>query len=248
MVPSPQIIDQRLIVAQSDLDPGLNPGALYWLEAHYVAADDAAAGNGLNNASYRAVDVAPATLNLVPQGDTVREASAIEAWRAVDPAVERVDVDLPTDPVQRFEVARRVTGTGPWHYEYAIRNMNADRSAHRFKVQFPPGTSLANVGFRDVDHHSGEPYATTDWDVTVDSAAGTVTWSTDDFATDPLANALRWGTLFTFWLDAGVPPAGFEHTLGLFKPGSPDEVTFFVVSEIFSDGFESGDTTAWSSP
>jgi hypothetical protein len=45
--------DQRVKVLDSDLDPALHPGALYWAETQYVAADDAAANNGLNNASYR---------------------------------------------------------------------------------------------------------------------------------------------------------------------------------------------------
>ena len=240
------VIDQRMIVAESDLDPALNPGALYWIEGQYVAADDAENQNGLNNASYRAVTVSGASFNLSPQGPTVREKSAISAWQATDPYVETVDADVPSNPTQRFEVARKVTPGTPWHYEYAIRNMNSDRSARSFTIQFPPGTTIENVGFRDVDHHSGEPYATTDWDVTVDSPAGTVTWSTDLFSVDEFANALRWGTMFSFWLDANAPPVALGHTLVLFKPGLPADVTFGFNSGIFADGFESGDTTAWN--
>ena len=74
-------------------------------------------------------------------------------------------------------------------------------------------------------------------------------WSTDTFATDQNANALRWGTMFTFWFDADVPPAGALHTLELFKPGVPSSVLVeFPDGEwIFQDGFESGDTSNWSS-
>ncbi len=245
-VTTSQVVDQRMIVEESDLDPTLNPGALYWIEGHYISPDDAESKNGLNNASYRAVNVTGANFSLSPQGGTVRERSALHAWRAADPFVEMADADLQSNPPQRFEVARKVVGTESWHYEYAIHNMNSDRSARSFSIQLPAGATIDNVGFRDVDHHSGEPYATTDWDITVDSAAGTLSWSTDDYNTDQFANALRWGTMFTFWFDSDAPPVGLEHTLGLFKPGLPGQVAFNFNSGIFADSFESGDTSAWS--
>ncbi|MEM7539206.1 MAG: hypothetical protein AAF639_44015, partial [Chloroflexota bacterium] len=44
-------------VGPPDFDPQLHPGAQYFGEGHYVAPDDAAAGNGNNNASHRRVRV-----------------------------------------------------------------------------------------------------------------------------------------------------------------------------------------------
>ena len=41
----------RIMVAESDVLPALNSGAQYFIEGHYVAEDDAAAGNDDNNAS-----------------------------------------------------------------------------------------------------------------------------------------------------------------------------------------------------
>ena len=249
-VPSPTQVDQRIQVDEADLDPALNPGARYWVEGHYVAADDAADGNALNNASYREVTV-ESNYDLTLIGSTVREQPAIAVWSAVDPQVSLVDVDIPnSEPTQRFHAARRVSGGGgSWHYEYAIHNLNSDRSARLFRVELDPGATITNAGFHDVEHHSGEPYTTTDWTITVDSPPGSVEWSTDTFATDQNANALRWGTMFTFWFDADVPPAGALHTLELFKPGVPSSVLVeFPDGEwIFQDGFESGDTSNWSS-
>ncbi|MCA8962370.1 MAG: hypothetical protein KDC38_17720, partial [Planctomycetes bacterium] len=47
------IIGRRLQVHVEDIDPLLNPGAIYIAEAHYISADDALAGNSLNNQSHR---------------------------------------------------------------------------------------------------------------------------------------------------------------------------------------------------
>jgi hypothetical protein len=237
--------EQRIRVAVADLDPALNPGARYWVEGHYVAPDDAAAGNGFNNASHREISVNPANFNLSFVGGTVREKPAIAAWKQVDPLVEVAAVDVPGPIVERYHVARRITdqGGGVFHYEYAVHNLNSDRAARALTIEFPAPTAITGAGFHDIDHHSGEPYATTDWGPTVGPAS--VSWSSDPFATDPNANALRWGTLFNFWFDADRGPSGLQHTLELFKPGSPASIVF-EIDEIFTDGFESGDTSAWT--
>ncbi len=251
-VPFAGPLDQRLRVEEADLDSELNPGAIYWVEGHYVAADDAAHGKAANNASYQEVKV-ESDYDLAMIGSTVREQPAIYAWQAVDPEVQIVRVGLPAIPAgQFFHAARKIfAGRGILHFEYAIHNLSADRAANRFTVEFPPGTPISGAGFRDVDHHSGEPYATTDWTIEIDD--GTISWFTDDFGADQNANALRWGTMFTFWFDAAVATLEKDpvHTLGLFKPGLPQQLMIPFPSAdddfgvIFFDGFESGDTTAW---
>lgn len=251
-LPFSRVYDQRVKVAAVDVNPGSNAGALYWAEAQYVSDNDAAAGNGLNNASYRKVTVEPKTFALTLEPDpspafaTVRERSAIHAWPAIDPAVELHYVDIPGAIVERFEVARRVSALDidTWHYEYAVRNVNSDRSARAFSVDFPDGTPIAGVGFHDIDSHSGESYFTADWIPAVSAGTGTVAWSTETFAGNPNANALRWSTMYSFWFDADAPPEGAVHTLELFKPGSPTSVTFTI--PLFSDSFESHNLTAWS--
>ena len=112
--------NQRLAVAESDMTTAANPGARYFVEGQYIAPDDAAAGNGLNNASYREVTINQTNFNLTMPSATVRERSAIEAWPLIDPSVRLVNVDVPGSPIERFHVARKVTslGGGQWHYEY----------------------------------------------------------------------------------------------------------------------------------
>ncbi len=235
--------NQRVAVVEDKLNTTINPGARYFIEGHYVAPDDALSGNGLNNASYREVTVNQSNFNLSVLGATVRERAAIEAWPVIDPSVELVYVDLPTDPVQRFHVARKVTEVVPgelWHYEYAIHNLNSARAADRLAIRFFGATMFSGIGFSDVDAHSNEPYDTTDWPSSV--SADTVTWAAPPFPSAPEdANAIRWATMYNFWFDANRPPSDiFSHTLDLFEPGTPESVGFLEgAGVLFEDGFES---------
>jgi hypothetical protein len=221
-VPHPQTIDQRIQVPEVEINPALNPGATYWIEGQYISDNDAQAGNGLNNASYRLVTFgASPNFTMTPAGNlssTVREKTALYAWKAADPAVEIFNADFCSAPLERFEVARKVTGTGPWHYEYVVRNLNSDLAAQAFSVDFPANTVISNVGFYDVDSHSGEPYSTTDWTSSVDTPSGTVRWETEAWASNNNANALRWATMYNFWFDADADPATAQHAVDLFKP------------------------------
>ncbi len=241
--------EQRVKVLEDEVDPALNAGARYFIEGHYIAADDAASGNDLNNASYREVTINAGTFNLSFAGSTVREKAAIFAWQAVDPTVEILNLDLRGESPERFHAARKVIsmGDGTYRYEYAIHNMNSDRSARSLTTTFPGATTFTEMGFRDVDHHSGEPYETDDWILAVDGPNGTITWSTDNFSIDPNANALRWGTMFSFWFRADRPPADVTNSLGLFKTGVvSDSVDFEFFGGFFADDFETGNTGAWS--
>ena len=127
---------------------------------------------------------------------------------------------------QRFHVARKVTNptTGVWHYEIAVHNANAVMAAGGFTVDFPGAATITNVGFHDIEHHSGEPYATTDWTPTVDNANGRVSWRTQTWTQNQNANALRWGTMFSFWFDVNTnatPKAELE----TFAPDPVNDTT-----------------------
>lgn len=224
---SSTIYDQRLKVATADLDRS----DLYWVEAHYIASDDASSGNALNNASYHQVTLGAApTYALTKIGPFFEQQPAIFAWQAQDPRVSVVIVDVPGPVVERFHVARKVTPAfgNLWHYEYVVHNMNSDRGARSFSVKFPKKTNILNVGFKDIEHHSGEPYAINDWKVTRSNT--TLTWTTQAFKNNPNANALRWSTAYNFWFDTRQPPsARIKHTIGLFKPGTPASVEFRIL-------------------
>ena len=223
---------KRLQVVETDMNSANFPGATYFVEGVYAASDDAPAGNALNNASYKRVTVSLGSpFNMTPAGTMQRHVPAIQAWRAngngvgvVDPRVEDGILDVPSEG--RFHYACKVTdlGGGVYRYDYAIFNLNSDRSGGSFSVPLPPNTTVTNVGFHDVFYHSGEPYDNTDWTATV--SAGAVTWSSPQtFAQNANSNALRWGTMYNFWFDANREPATGTATLGLFKPHTPQSVS-----------------------
>jgi len=212
-------IARRLQVKVSDFDPVIYAGALYFAEAQYVTPDDAAAGHQFNNASYRRISIAAGTFEAGLMASTQREQPVIRAWKDTDPTVQESDVFVPNEGL--VILAWKVTdlGGGQWHYEYALQNLNSDRSVRSFSVPIGSATiTPGSIGFHDVDYHSGEVQDNTDWTPTI--AGGAITWSTQTFAENANANALRWGTLFNFRFDANGPPTRIGVDLGLFKTGA----------------------------
>jgi hypothetical protein len=220
-------IFKRLQVHEVDIDPAQNSGAVYFVEGQYVTLDDAAAKNNTNNASYRKVTIGVSPFNLTLTGSTVRGKMAIQAWKDTDPTVTETPVGAAEG---LFVVSAKATslGGGIYHYEYAVENLTNHRSGQSFTVPFPAGTVITNVGFHDVDYHSGEPFDGTDWTATVGSTS--VTWATTTYDVNPNANALRWGTLYNFRFDANLAPGFALTTIGLFKPGAPAGATVTTVA------------------
>ncbi|MFQ5422782.1 MAG: proprotein convertase P-domain-containing protein [Phycisphaerae bacterium] len=226
---------KRLQIHDADLDPALNAGATYLIEGQYVTADDTAAGNGLNNVSYREVQVTevnPGNFDLKLIGTTVPLVPALSAWRTSDPFVQEIVLDIPSDGRMILAYKATTLGANLWHYEYALYNMNSDRCGQSLSVDIPAGANVSNVAFHDVDYHGGDgvpfgvTYSAVDWAPVV--TANSVSWATDTFATDPNANALRWGTVYNFRFDADVPPQPATVTIGLFKPGTPTSMQAVV--------------------
>ena len=217
------VIARRLQVRDQDLG---DPESVYLAEVLSVTRDDAAAGNLHNNAAHRKIRIGPAPsfAFLGFQGGTIQQRPAITAWQDHDPVVAIETIDVPDGG--RFWLAYRVTdnGDGTWHYEYALYNMNSHRSARAFTVPVAGGTALTEIGFHDVDYHSGDghdhvTYDGTDWAVT--ESGGFIAWSTSTIEEDLNANALRWGTMYNFRFDADAPPGPVSATIDLYRLGTP---------------------------
>jgi hypothetical protein len=221
-------IVRRMQVNTTDLVTGLEPQ--FFMEGMFVATDDIAAGNALNNVSYKPITVLAGTLNLVPQGTITVGQPAIKAWRLnalgpgdIDFDIEDAVLDVPNEG--RFHVSHKATdlGDGTWRYEYAIFNQNSDVAAGSFSIPLAAGATVTNVGFSDINPHSGEVYAATDWTVSITGTS--ITWSSPQtFAQNPNSNALRWGTMYNFWFRSTTAPALGCATVGLFKPYTPQAV------------------------
>jgi hypothetical protein len=235
-------IFKRLQARTTDLEPSSFQTARYFFEAQVISPDDAANGFQNNNASYRETMITQngAERSATLTGATVREQPAIRAWRAIDPEVLETDVPVPNEGLFILAAKAEHIAAGVWHYEYALHNLNSDRSAGTFSVPVVAEVTVSEIGFHDVDYHSGEPFNGTDWDGT--HVTEFVQWATIPFEVDENANALRWGTLYNFRFNANRPPTHGAVVIGLFKPGNPNEVTAstIVPSAIAGDYNEDG--------
>ncbi len=240
------VIYKRIQVNNNDLNPALNPGAQYFTASQYVARDDAASNNALNNYSYRRITVGalsgtPAGYALNVLGGTVRTQTPIQAWVALTglttppgPAVNLRNLDVPGEG--RFQMGYAVTslGGGQWRYNYAVLNINSHRGGQAFRVPAINSVNVISSFFHDVNYHSqgvsGVPtYDNTNWAFTkVETPNGFVQWAGSAFVTG-LENALRWDTTYTFEFVADAPPVPATVTLNLYRAGSPSSVTASAV-------------------
>ena len=227
----------RVTVATSDLIPAQNPGATYFAEADYISPTEYTwcqahpdQCNMYNNVSYKkfAVSGGPTNFTFNQAGNTVQMQPAIETWADAGATVTQVEPDPGNDGI--WFMGYRVTNpsAGVWHYEYALFNMNLDRSIQSFSVPLGPGVNVSNVAFHAPTQEPGwsndgtfndQGYSSTPWDV--DQQTSSITWTTETFATNQNANAIRFGTLYNFRFDADQPPQTANATVGYLKTGSP---------------------------
>lgn len=231
-------ISHRAQVKDADL---MHVGARYFAEAHYTSTSEFTLGNGNqnNNASYREVYVSgPDTQGAFTFDNgifTLQETPAIYAWSGT---IRSLIDPVPMQDGQGI-LACKVTNVAPgrWHYEYAIQNMNLDRGIGSLSIPMPLGVSVTNVGFYALPHHppetNAENYSNAPWVALRTSNA--LVWSTESVSANPLANAVRWGTVYNFRFDADSPPQTIDATVGFFKTGAPVQV---AAQAPFENGFQ----------
>jgi len=226
----------RILVDVNDLNTSLNAGAKYFAEANYIVPDEGiwcqthpTECNMYNNASYRQYSVTginpPFSFSAV--GSTVREQPAIKAWTGA--TVNQIEPDHGNDGIWFMGYKVTDLGGGVWHYEYALYNQNLDRAIQSFSVPLGAGVNVSNIEFHPPPQHPGfahdgtvgdAGYSSTPWDVDT-TDPNFITWSTETFATNQNANAIRFGTLYNFRFDADQAPNPTTATVGFFKTGSP---------------------------
>ena len=204
-----------------DIEPTLNTDALYFLEGQYVSPDDAEWGNQDNNASYKWIYWLSAQ-NPQHMSSTQVEDPAIFAWPIFDPEVDLRPLRVPDEGLLHVGVRVFDNEDGTWRYEYAIHNLNSDRSIDSFSIPLGDCVEVSDIGFHDVNHASGEVIDGTDWAVAVSPTE--ISWSTNTYDENEWANAIRWGSMYNFYFTANEPPSDVALTLGLFKPGNEPSV------------------------
>jgi hypothetical protein len=211
-------------------------GATYFAEANYIVPHEGTwcqahpdQCNQYNNASYRQCSVIginqPFSFNFV--GNTFREQPAIMAWTGATVSAA-IQPDPGNDGIWFMGYKVTSPSAGVWQYEYALYNQNLDRAIQSFSVPLGAGVNISNIGFHAPPQHPGfshdgtqgdAGYSSTPWNVTQD--ASSITWSTETFATNQNANAIRFSTMYNFRFDADQPPNPANATVGFFKTGSP---------------------------
>ena len=247
----------RILTEIADLTPAQNPGATYYAEGQYITPHEyvwcqanPTQCNMNNNVSYRRYNVtnsaSPFTFSAAAV--TQRQKPALSAWSG------SIMVDFRPDAVTDGvgSVAYKVTNpsAGVWHYEYAVYNQNLDRGIQSFSVPVPAGATISNIGFHAPPQHPGwandgtqnnSGFSSAAW--TQSQANGALTWSSETFAQNQNANAIRWGTLYNFRFDSNRPPQAVNATLGFFKTGSPINVQIQGPSAPIANATVSGRVT-----
>src|SRR5438128_7431702 len=229
-------VSHRVRVNVDDLNTTLNAGATYFAEAQYITPHEYSwcqshpgECNMFNNASYRKFMVRGiSNFTFSPLGPTVRMQPAITAWTGA--TVNQVEPDPGNDGIWFMGYKVTNPSAGVWHYEYALYNMNLDRSIQSFNVSLGAGVNISNIGFHaplqepgwaNDNIPGGNGYSSTPWSNDYQPGNTSITWNCETFAQNQAANAIRFGTLYNFRFDADQAPNFTDATVGFFKIGSP---------------------------
>jgi len=224
----------RILVQVSDLNTTMNQGATYYAESQYITPHEyvwcqthTGQCNMYNNASYRQYSVSGTTsFTFTPVASTVRMTPAIYAWTGA--TITQVQPDPGNDGISFVGYKVTNPSVGVWHYEYAVYNENLDRSIQSFSVPLGCGITVSNIDFHAPlnppafanDGTVGSAgYSNAPW--TSNQSCQAMSWSSETFAQNQNANALRFGTLYNFRFDSNSPPQAGNATIGFFKTGSP---------------------------
>jgi hypothetical protein len=225
----------KILTEINDLVPAMNPGATYYAESQYVTPHEyvwcqanPTQCNMNNNVSYRRYNVtnSASPFAFLAAASTVRMSAAITAWTGA--TIVTIQPDAVNDGIGAIGYKVTNPSAGVWHYEYAIYNQNLDRAIQSFSIPMGVGVTVSNVGFHAPPQQPGwtfdgttgsTGFSNTPWTQSQDG--GSMTWSSESFAQNPNANAIRWGTLYNIRFDSNGPPQLMNVTVGFLKTGSP---------------------------
>jgi len=206
-------LDHLLRVHDDGFDSEVHPGARYFLELQVVAHDDVDHGNSIGYKEFTVLRLPESEWDLHYLEAEARPGSVLNAWHRA----EVTEIETPDGSDGRLVLGSKVTDNddGTWHYEYALFNLDCSRAVGTFTVPVPEGIAVSNIDFHapesDADGFSNEPWVSS-------RSEESITWSTQPFDLDPMANSLRWGALYNFSFDADRAPGGGSIRLSPHRP------------------------------
>ncbi|MGB0134400.1 hypothetical protein [Dokdonella sp.] len=247
---------QRLIVAESQIAPGLNAGASYLFESWYLAREDINIYNSMATKS-----VTPSWGGSVwntGTGTNYRLGSGFDRWyELATPASSKLEMEIVSGEghtkvgVKVFDL-----GGGSWRYDYVVMNYDFARpftegsepnlrvvhnfGFDQFSLPVSAGITVSSFSFSDGDMDPGN-----DW--TVSNAGGTLRWSAPLNPNPPantpaVLNPLNWGTMYRFSFVADSPSGPGGVNLHVAESGVPQTFAADVLvpanDTIFVHGFE----------
>lgn len=228
-------------VEEDDIDPNWNEGAVFVAEAQVISTEDAQAGNGGNNVSFRVLNVVDVE-NIEPVWGTGVGAPAIYLLSWINPdamVTEVVNEDEGGAGVDsRIYVACNVIElpNGLYRYEYAVQNLDSHQGVRSLSIPADCAyLQMSDFEQHHVDYGCAEIWQSDDWGTAL--VGGMLEFSTGaytgleaddfDYDSDPTGDPspIRWGTMSNFAFTATTPPQEIEVELGLFRPGSNMSLT-----------------------
>ena len=202
---------KRTQVLSSDIS---DPDALYFVETQVISPAESTAQSRNNNVSYRQVTFQPGTLNATLVGPTYDQQPAINAWRDHGNGIGIPDEDVVinwttlTDTEELIGVGSRPTQLGEvdWRLDYAAYNMNGDQGIRRIQLLGPNiRPVLRETSFQAPSYHDDldDQTSSTPWVDGDDNSYYWNGWRTESFSDDADANAIRWGTTYSFSMEIG---------------------------------------------
>ncbi|WP_374370460.1 hypothetical protein [Dongia sp.] len=212
---SPVIRDEEKIMVV-DAATLSDPGARYFIEAQYITADDAAAGNARNNVTFR--EFAPhdgsAMFFARYLGPEVRGEPALTAWQGA--LISERSSKEGAASVTVIAASKTVAlPEGGFRYNYTLYNMNSDRGLRSFRIDGATGISDASFSAALA---RGEPWETAPWAGTQNES--NFVWATQPFTANDKANALRWGNMYSFSFVSNKAPVKGTAIVEKYKPGA----------------------------
>jgi subtilisin-like proprotein convertase family protein/cytochrome c553 len=214
--------DYSLWVNDNDIDPAQHPSALYYSEGVYNIADDVDPVNSIGWKPVTFTGSPGSTWSVGMTGSsTLPEIGlALDAWGgSMTLVAEEIPVihenaggpgDSP-DGRAYLAVKSQDLGSGMWHYEYCLYNVDMARAIDSFEIPLSAGTLIQNAGFHaPVQYDPG--YSNDAWTIT--QGMNSISWNTSD-------NPIRWGVMYTFRFDANQPPEAVTAQVGMYTGTGP---------------------------